>query len=168
MSVEFLNPKKIKPTPGPGTYKPKVVKIKGGKLTTQSKRFNDDNKENRIGPGSYESADLDAISRVSSMTVSVVKWSNKCHLALHLQAQRPPSTCRWNSIKREFHDDKKWLSGEFIICHNTFSALASDGSQKVPVARWPERSSAWAHASWSLWPPQWLPHSHYRVFWHWL
>lgn len=72
--MEFLNEKKIKATPGPGAYKQKVVKLKGGKMSTQSRRFPDHDKENRPGPGSYESTDLDGVSRgskVSSLTASL-------------------------------------------------------------------------------------------------
>ena len=66
--MEFLNQKKIKPTPGPGTYKHKVVKLKGGKMSTQSNRFPDYGKDYRPGPGSYESTDLDGVSRASKVS----------------------------------------------------------------------------------------------------
>lgn len=39
MNIEFLNDKAINETPGPGAYKNKVIKIKGGKMTTKAKRF---------------------------------------------------------------------------------------------------------------------------------
>jgi hypothetical protein len=39
LPVEFLNSKAISPNPGPGAYPVKVVKLKGGKMTTKSKRF---------------------------------------------------------------------------------------------------------------------------------
>lgn len=39
LSIGFLNEKVISKNPGPGAYYPKVVKLKGGKLTTNSKRF---------------------------------------------------------------------------------------------------------------------------------
>lgn len=53
LNVQFLNDKSIKETPGPGAYKPKVIKIKGGKMTTKSKRFDKLDKQNRPGPGAY-------------------------------------------------------------------------------------------------------------------
>jgi hypothetical protein len=39
LPVEFLNSKAINPNPGPGAYPVKMVKLKGGKMTTKSKRF---------------------------------------------------------------------------------------------------------------------------------
>lgn len=39
LNIEFLNDKAINETPGPGAYKHKVIKIKGGKMTTKAKRF---------------------------------------------------------------------------------------------------------------------------------
>jgi hypothetical protein len=45
----------------------KVVKLKGGKMATKSKRFDEPGKENfRPGPGTYSSTNLDAVSRGSS------------------------------------------------------------------------------------------------------
>lgn len=74
LAVEFLNSKAINPNPGPGAYPVKVVKLKGGKLTTQSKRFEDPGKENfRPGPGSYSSTNLDAVSRGGSRVSSKLR-----------------------------------------------------------------------------------------------
>lgn len=61
--MEFLNEKAISKNPGPGAYHPKVVKLKGGKMTTKSKRFETHNKENMPGPGSYNSENLDFVSK---------------------------------------------------------------------------------------------------------
>jgi len=57
LKVEFLNEKAINPNPGPGAYHPKLVKLRGGKMTTQSRRFEKHNKENMPGPGAYNNSD---------------------------------------------------------------------------------------------------------------
>ena len=44
LRVGFLNEKAINKNPGPGTYHSKVVKLKGGKLVSNSKRFSGANK----------------------------------------------------------------------------------------------------------------------------
>lgn len=67
VSVEFLNEKAINKNPGPGAYQSKVVKLKGGKITTKGARF-EENKENRPGPGTYNTnyVPMDAVSKGGS------------------------------------------------------------------------------------------------------
>jgi hypothetical protein len=62
-----LNNKAISNNPGPGAYPIKIVKLKGGKITTKSKRFDDLGKENhQPGPGAYSSTNFDALSKGGS------------------------------------------------------------------------------------------------------
>ena len=44
LKIGFLNEKVIDKNPGPGAYHSKVVKLKGGKMTTKSTRFDKSNK----------------------------------------------------------------------------------------------------------------------------
>lgn len=44
LKVGFLNEKAINKNPGPGAYHSRVVKLKGGKLASNSKRFSGANK----------------------------------------------------------------------------------------------------------------------------
>jgi hypothetical protein len=60
-----LNEKAIDKNPGPGAYHSKVVKLKGGKMTTQSKRFDKSNKENQPGVGAYNLNNMDVVSKGS-------------------------------------------------------------------------------------------------------
>lgn len=59
----FLNEKVIGENPGPGAYQSKVVKLKGGKMSTKSKRFDKSNKENMPGVGAYNLNNLDSVSK---------------------------------------------------------------------------------------------------------
>jgi hypothetical protein len=60
--------------PGPGAYQPKVVKLKGGKMSTNSKRFCRDNKENLPGPGTYNLAyTSDVMSKAPKITLKTSK-----------------------------------------------------------------------------------------------
>ena len=62
-----MNSKAISTNPGPGAYPVKVVKLKGGKMTTQSKRFDELGKENHHpGPGTYSTTNMDAVSKGGS------------------------------------------------------------------------------------------------------
>jgi len=67
LKVGFLNEKAIDSNPGPGAYQSKVVKLKGGKLTANSKRFDKSNKENLPGVGRYNLSNQDAVSKGSKV-----------------------------------------------------------------------------------------------------
>ena len=63
-----MNQKAITDNPGPGAYQSKVVKLKGGKMSTQSKRFDKHNKENMPGVGAYNTNNMDVVSKGTKLT----------------------------------------------------------------------------------------------------
>ena len=71
LKVGFLNEKAIANNPGPGAYHAKVVKLKGGKISSKSTRFDKSNKENQPGVGTYNLSDLDYVSKGSSKMNSI-------------------------------------------------------------------------------------------------
>lgn len=73
LKVGFLNDKAINQNPGPGAYHSKVVKLKGGKMTTKSTRFDSSNKENLPGVGAYNVSNMDAVSKRSKIAYASIK-----------------------------------------------------------------------------------------------
>ena len=74
LRIQFLNDKSLSKNPGPGAYQPKVVKLKGGKMCTNSKRFERDNKENQPGPRTYNLAyTSDITSKAPKITLKTTK-----------------------------------------------------------------------------------------------
>ena len=63
--------------PGPGAYQSKVVKLKGGKMSTKSKRFDKSNKENMPGVGAYNiNSNLDSVSKGTKPNYASIKLHN--------------------------------------------------------------------------------------------
>ena len=67
----------IENNPGPGAYQSKVVKLKGGKLPSKSKRFDKSNKENMPGVGAYNiNSNLDSVSKGVKTAYASIKLHN--------------------------------------------------------------------------------------------
>lgn len=73
LKVGFLNDKVIDKNPGPGAYHSKVVKLKGGKMTTKSTRFDKSNKENLPGVGAYNVSNIESVSKGSRIAYASIK-----------------------------------------------------------------------------------------------
>ena len=81
LKVNFLNEKIINKNPGPGAYQSKVVKLKGGKLSSTSTRFDKANKENLPGVGAYNLSNMEVVSKGSKIHYASIKlWKLICLL----------------------------------------------------------------------------------------